>query len=176
MSDTAASYPVCPSEALLTKLYCEHFKAVRSYLTRRLGCPESAGEAAQEIFVRLLLRPQLVPIENPRGFLLKAARNLTIDIMRAQGSVPVIESIDDHEQSLLDPVSDPARIAEARQRLKFLADGIGRLPRRCREVFLLHRFEGLAQRDIAQRLGIATKTVEASLARAMLHLRRCWVG
>ncbi len=97
-------------------------------------------------------------------------------MLRAEGVRPIIEPIEDHEDTLADPVSDPARIAEARQRLRLLAEGIGRLPPRCRDVFFLHRFEGLTQREIAGRLGIAAKTVEANLARAMLHLRRHWPG
>lgn len=159
---------------MLSSLYRDHFGAVRTYLARRLGCPEAGREAAQDIFLRLLLRPQSAPIENPRGFLLRAARNLAIDVLRAEGIRPVIEPIEDHEDTLVDPVSDPARIAEARQRLRLLAQGIGKLPPRCRDVFFLHRFEGLTQRKIAARLGIAAKTVEANLARAMLHLRRHW--
>jgi len=165
-----------PTDSTLAGLYRDHFVAVRAYLARRLGCPEAGREAAQDIFLRLLLRPPSAPIGNPRGFLLRAARNLAIDLLRAQSVRPVIEPIEDHEDTLVDPVSDPARIAEARQRLRLLAHGIGKLPPRCRDVFFLHRFEALTQREIAEKLGIAAKTVEANLARAMLHLRRHWPG
>jgi RNA polymerase sigma-70 factor (ECF subfamily) len=171
------SAPALPSpDTLLSNLYRDHFGVVRTYLARRLGCPEAGREAAQDIFLRLLLRPRDAPIENPRGYLLRSARNLAIDLLRAQSVRPAIERIEDHEDTLLDPVSDPARIAEARQRLRTLADGIGRLPPRCRDVFFLHRFEGLTHREVAGRLGISAKTVEANLARAMLHLRRHWQG
>jgi RNA polymerase sigma-70 factor (ECF subfamily) len=163
-------------DAILSRLYRDHFVAVRTYLARRLGCPEAGREAAQDVFLRLLLRPHAAPIENPRGFLLRSARNLAIDLLRAQSVRPVVESIEDHEDTLVDPVSDPARIAEARQRLRVLADGIRKLPPKCRDVFFLHRFEGLTQREIAGRLGISAKAVEANLARAMLHLRRHWQG
>lgn len=172
-----ASAPALPSpDTLLSNLYRDHFGAVRTYLASRLGCPEAGREAAQDIFMRLLLRPQAAPIENPRGFLLRSARNLAIDLLRAQSVRPVIEPIEDHEDTLVDPVSDPARIAEARQRLRALAAGIGKLPPKCRDVFFLQRFEGLTQREIAGRLGISVKAVEANLARAMLHLRRHWQG
>lgn len=174
MFNAAPVHSLPRHDALLSDLYRDHFKAVRTYLARRLGCPEAGREAAQDVFLRLLLRPQAAPLENPRGFLLRVARNLAIDRLRADGSRPVIEPIDDHEDTLLDPVSDPARIAEARQRLRLLAEGIGKLPPKCREVFFLHRFAALTQREIAIRLGVSSKTVEANLARAMLHLRRRW--
>lgn len=174
MSDVA-SVPALPvPDSLLSRLYRDHFGAVRGYLARRLGCPEAGREAAQDIFLKLLMRPQSAPIENPRSFLLRSARNLAIDRLRAERVRPAIESLDDHEDTLLDPVSDPARIAESRQRLRLLAEGFEKLPPRCRDVFFLARFEGLTQREIAARLGIAAKTVEANLARAMLYLRRRW--
>lgn len=176
MPDASSVSMPSPADALLTALYRDHFGAVRTYLARRLGCPEAGRDAAQDIFLKLLLRSQAAPIENPRGFLLRSARNLAIDRLRAEGVCPVIEPIEDHEDTLLDPVSDPARVAEARQRLRLLAEGFGKLPPRCREVFFLHRFEGVTQREIAGRLGISAKTVEANLARAMLHLRRYWQG
>lgn len=170
-----AAAPACPSpDMLLSNLYRDHFGAVRTYLARRLGCPEAGREAAQDIFLSLMLRSQATPIENPRGFLLRSARNLSIDLLRAESTRPIIEPIEDHLDTLVDPVSDPARIAEARQRLRTLADGIGKLPPKCRDVFFLHRFEGLTHREIATNLDISAKMVEAHLARAMLHLRRRW--
>lgn len=176
MSDMASAPAIPSPDTLLSSLYRDHFGVVRTYLARRLGCPEAGREAAQDIFLRLLLRPQTAPIENPRGFLLRSARNLAIDLLRAESVRPAIEPIEDHEDTLVDPVSDPARIAEARQHLFALADGIGKLPSKCRDVFFLHRFEGLTQREIAGRLGISAKTAEANLARAMLNLRRHWQG
>ena len=172
----ALPFPSASRETPLSEIYRQHFGTVRAYLVRRLGCPEAGREAAQDVFLKLLLRPQHSVIDNPRGFLLRSARNLAIDILRAESVRPARESIDDHQEYLLDPVSDPARIAEGRQRLRLLAAGILKLPPRCRDVFFLHRFEELTQREIALRLGISTKAVEAGLARAMLHLRRRWPG
>lgn len=158
----------------LSVLYREHFGTVRTYLSRRLGCPEAGREAAQDVFLKLLLRPQAAPIDNPRGFLLRSARNLAIDLLRAEHARPALEPIEDHQDTLADTVSDPARIAEARQHLRMLADAIASLPPKCRDVFFLHRFEALSQKEIASRLGISAKMVEVHIARAMLQLRRHW--
>ena len=169
------SASLCPAhQALLSRFYCDHFDELRHYLARKLDCPEAGRDAAQDIFLRLLAKPPQEPILNPRGFLLRTARNFAIDVLRAGNVRPQLVPIEDRQDTLLDPVSDPARIAEARQQLRALADGIGKLPPRCREVFFLHRFEGLTHKEIAGKIGISTKNVEAHLARAMLHLRRRW--
>lgn len=161
-------------DVALVRLYHNHFNELRHYLARKLDCPEAGRDAAQDVFLRLLVKPPVAPIHNPRGFLFQTAKNFAIDLLRAGNSRPLLVPIEDHQGTLLDPVSDPARIIEARQRLHALASGIEALPPKCRSVFFLHRFEGLTQDEIAGRVGISAKMVEKHLARAMLHLRRQW--
>lgn len=45
------------------------------------------------------------------------------------------------------------------------------LSARMREIYLLHRLEGLTYREIADRLGISVKTVEVQMGRALKKLR-----
>lgn len=49
---------------------------------------------------------------------------------------------------------------------------IAGLPERTREVFFLHRFEGLNYECIARRLDIDVEEVEAHIAATMIALRR----
>ena len=58
------------------------------------------------------------------------------------------------------------RLAEA------LRAALTELPPRCREVLILHKFEGLSYAEIAAKLGIAKNTVTVHLAKAMRLLRR----
>lgn len=169
----------CPTPApsfdiLLSRLYRDHFDELRQYLARKLNCPEAGCDAAQDVFLRLLIKPPAGEIHNPRGFLLRTARNLAIDVLRAGQTRPLLLALDDHAETLPDPLADPARIADARQRLRLLAMGIEVLPPKCRQVFFLHRFEGLTQAEIAAREKISNQMVEKHLARALLHLRRQW--
>jgi RNA polymerase sigma factor (sigma-70 family) len=48
---------------------------------------------------------------------------------------------------------------------------VNQLPPKCRKVLLLRMLEGLSQKEIATRLGIAVSTVEKHLAKA-LHSSR----
>lgn len=65
----------------------------------------------------------------------------------------------------------PLRSAEERQR-RVLTRAIRRLPRDCRDVFVLHRFAGMSVEQIAEHLGIDRQAVETRLAEALVRLGR----
>jgi RNA polymerase sigma-70 factor (ECF subfamily) len=48
-----------------------------------------------------------------------------------------------------------------------MRQALSRLPPKCREVFELRKFEGLSQRQVAERMGIAQSTVEKHLIKAL---------
>lgn len=49
---------------------------------------------------------------------------------------------------------------------------IARLPKRTRDVFLMHRFDDLRYDRIAHRLGITEKAVEREIARTLRAIRK----
>lgn len=49
---------------------------------------------------------------------------------------------------------------------------IARLPRRTRDVFLMHRFDALGYDRIAHRLGLSEKAVEREMVRALRAIRK----
>lgn len=65
----------------------------------------------------------------------------------------------------------PHRSAEKLQR-RILVRAIRRLPRACRDVFVLHRFAELSLEQIAEHLGIDQQAVEARLTEALVRLSR----
>ena len=65
----------------------------------------------------------------------------------------------------------PRRSAEERQR-RVLVRAIRRLPRDCRDVFVLHRFAAMSLEQIAEHLDIDQQTVETRLAEALVRLGR----
>ena len=48
---------------------------------------------------------------------------------------------------------------------------VNSLPEKCREVFELSRFEGLKYSQIAEKMGISVKTVEAQMSKALHVLK-----
>ena len=46
------------------------------------------------------------------------------------------------------------------------------MPEKCREVFELKRYEGLKNKEIAEKLNISTKTVEKHITKALSLLKQ----
>lgn len=65
----------------------------------------------------------------------------------------------------------PSPAAEERER-RFLVQAIRRLPRHCRDVFVLHRFVGMPLEQIAEHIAIEDRAVETRLAEALVRLTR----
>lgn len=68
--------------------------------------------------------------------------------------------------------NDPMAAAQRLQRLEQLKEVLAGLSPRRREALMLHRFEGLSQAQIAERMGISTSMVEKHIAFALLHCKR----
>ncbi len=65
---------------------------------------------------------------------------------------------------------DAHEVVYASQRLNKVERAVAQLPPRCREVFLIHRLDGLSYSQIAVQLGISVSAVEKHMARACLLL------
>lgn len=61
----------------------------------------------------------------------------------------------------------PERVVSGRNELALVRSLIDGLPDRCRQVFELRRIHGLAQREVAERLGITENVVEQQSIRGL---------
>lgn len=166
---TQSKEPGCPvvGDALAAIYQSEHVKLIR-YLQRRVGA-DLAPDIAQEVFVRAAASPQLLHLVNPGGYLCRIAQNILIDRQRTRrrraDPLPLIEAID----APVAPEQDHALLANDLQRV--LERALGKLPDRTRRVFVMHRFEDMAYREIHRELGISLGAVEYHMARALAYIR-----
>ena len=147
---------------------------LRRFLLRLLGNPADAADAYQETYLRLLAALPRTRVERPSAFLFQIASNVALRMrnrQRLEGRL--FQAVSEADLAgIADGYALPERQAIARQDLRRLAAAVDALPPRCREVFLLARIDGLANGEVAQRLGISRNMVEKHLIRALLHCRR----
>ncbi|MDC8759661.1 RNA polymerase sigma factor [Janthinobacterium fluminis] len=155
--------------------------ALLDYLTRRYGelklrlarvlrNADLAGDALQDTWLRLHSQPEEgLVVRSPRAYLIRMAANAAVDIRRRHGQSLAHEEISEL-LDLADPAPGPAQVAGARSDLGQLVRLLERLPARQREVIVLVRWEGMAQKEVARRLGVSLRTVELDLKRAHDYL------
>ncbi|WP_198577994.1 RNA polymerase sigma factor [Caulobacter hibisci] len=147
----------------------EGWRGLVRRITRITRDPAGAEDVVQSAMVRMLEYRRANVLINPEGFVARAAVNLAIDERRQRARRPE-EGLDFIDDALADSQPLQDEVLRARERLARLKLGLARLSPRTREVFLLHRLEGLKYREIAERLGITVSAVEKHVAKAALFL------
>ncbi len=147
------------------------------FLQRRGRSLEDAEDIVQETFARFHRAGHEIGHVDARPLLFVIAKNLLKDhwkqAKREQARILWLGADDTTAAWESAPSEDPAadRRSIARQDLAQIAEAIRDLPPRCREAFLLHRFDDLSYRQIADRLGVSVSMVEKHLAEALRRLK-----
>jgi RNA polymerase sigma-70 factor (ECF subfamily) len=146
---------------------------LNAYLQQFLSSPEDALEVSQEAYLKVYcaLRARGDAEHVPKALLYTTARNLAISRLRHQQVVDRTAQAVRVSHELRVRRSTAEQDATRRESFNSLLAVINTLPPKCRTVMLLRLKDGLSQKEIAQRLGIAVSTVEKHLARG-LHLSR----
>jgi RNA polymerase sigma-70 factor (ECF subfamily) len=153
-------------EEVAGAVYTESYAELTRFLKRLCGDAALAEDFAQEAGIRLVATMRRERVEHPRAFLFHAATNLARDHLRRQFVAQQHAAAQTESESA--PAAD--QVAAARQEVALVARAIADLPTRARAVLQLARIEGYSQKEIAARLGIAPKTVENHLTRALAQL------
>ncbi|MBS7810077.1 RNA polymerase sigma factor [Roseococcus pinisoli] len=144
-------------------------------LSRRVGCPATAADLVQDIFLRLWER-RSEAAGNPAAYLNRSARNAAIDHLRAERVRAAHVTGLTPEQHGAQAAPSPQQLFEARDRLDRVDEAIRRLPERTRDIFLLHRIHGRGYGEIAGVFGISVSGVEKHMAKALEACRRSIAG
>lgn len=154
-------------ETSLDGLYRLYAGWLRRALSRRFGraVAETADDLVQEAYLRIAPHQAAGTVRAPRALLLHVASNLARDQLRRTarrgGASAAIEDVIETHQH-----ATPAEQDET----VLLKQLVMTLPPTLREVFVLSRFAGLTNQEVADRLGLAVKTVEGRMTKALTLL------
>ncbi len=128
-----------------------------------------AEEVVQEVMLELWRRRETLAVEESlRAYLFRATRNRALNQLRHEkvrvAAAPRLQ-VDTASAAAAEPNLVQQEIDAA------LAQAMGALPPRCREIFELSRVHGLRYAEIASTLGLSVKTVEAQMGKALRILR-----
>lgn len=138
------------------------------YIARNWRNPGDLADLRQEIYARVIEGvARTGPPLQAKPYLFTTARNHLINCAK-RGQIISLESVLDLASSnvAIDQLT-PDRVLSAREELARLSAALDKLPPRCREIVLLRKVEGLTQKQVAARLGIAVGTVEQQMVLGM---------
>lgn len=140
-------------------------------LLRRGNTRAEAEDLIQEAFLKMQEYCRNGgEIEQPEAFLVRTALRLSINARRDQHrDLYVKENVDDLTL-ILDTNPSPDEVIAAEQCLKRMSVALDAVSRRTRDVFFMHRLDGLSYSQIAGRLGISVSAIEKHIASALARL------
>ena len=151
----------------VNELYCEHHGWLSSWLRKRLGNTFDAADLAQDTFVRVIRARNALEIREPRPYLSMIAKGLLVDLFRRRSlEQSYLEALATMPESQQPSLEEQAILLQALMEIDRLLQGLGT---KVKQTFILSQFGGLPYAQIAERLGISTRTVNNHMARAMEH-------
>jgi RNA polymerase sigma-70 factor, ECF subfamily len=164
-----AAVPSVAGEALANdfeELFRTHYELVYRTAYSVTGNRPDAEDILQTIFLRLLRRLPPDFDRNPKGYLYRAAINLSLNIIRTRKREAPADDLD----RLPAPV-DPGPMPADDPMRRALLDAIAQLKPRAVEILILHYEHDYSDAQIAQMLGTSRGTIAVTLYRTRARLK-----
>ncbi|MFO8000204.1 MAG: RNA polymerase sigma-70 factor [Marinilabilia sp.] len=156
-------------------IYMEFFDMLFYLASGYIGDRERARELVQDAFMKLWERREDIHNNtNVKNYLYTITKNSCLNYLREQEIIArnnrdyLIPELK-YKQEALDAFGDS--FSEVESLLVLVEEAIERLPENIRTTFKLNRYDNLTYQEIATRLEISPKTVEARISKALKLLR-----
>ncbi len=162
-------------EAAFEQLFRRYYNPLCVFVTRYVGAPDLAEELVESVFARIWEQRLGWDVHGSlTAYLYAAVRHRALDHRRHEAIEGRMRERAQRE-GLVPGMSQRREQPDRRCELDELTIAVGRaierLPERCGLVFTLRWQHELSYAEIAETLGIATKTVENQMNRALKALR-----
>ncbi|MBV6644851.1 MAG: RNA polymerase sigma-70 factor [Cyclobacteriaceae bacterium] len=151
-------------------LFKQHYQDIFRYAYRFVSNDVVAEEIAQEVFMYIWEKRQQISIESSLvSYLYSAARNKSINYLKLE--LPKINNRSDIYEIDIEDENITEIVEDSDQLRKVINSAISELPAKCKEIFMMSRYEGLTYDEIAEEMSLSKKTVENQMGIALKKLR-----
>ncbi len=151
------------------ELFRAYFVPLCNFAKTYVSDSEAARGITQEVFVNMWEKRQTIdPDKSLKSYLFSSVRNRSLNYIRDHkkfSSRLLDVEIADFETPL---EQDDLELSELQDRVNA---AVNSLPEKIKKSFVMNRYEGLKYREIADKLEISQKTVEAHISKALKLLR-----
>jgi RNA polymerase sigma-70 factor, ECF subfamily len=147
-------------------LFRELFKPLCSFAMKLTGDPDDAKNLVHEVFIQVWDKFDSLPAStNYKSYCFTAVRNKCLNYIRDKKKFVLLSNVPEELLIRTDPGLESAELQQK------IEEGISSLPEKCRIIFELNRMEGLRYSQIAEKLNISVKTVEAQMSKALAVMK-----
>ena len=151
------------------ELFLDYCQPLVAFAHRLVMDQPVAENIVQDVFLRIWQnRDGLDPLSSIKTYLYTAVKNRAFNHLRHS---EVVDRDDPADSGGDDQAESPEIHWSRREVGATIHAAIEELPRNCRTIFTMHRYDCLSYREIAVILDISVKTVETQMGRALKKLR-----
>lgn len=151
------------------RVFREYYRPMTAYAFRFLGSLADSESIVQDVFLRLWQkRHEMVITTSLQLYLFRSVKNHCINYIEHEKIKTGYQSMVIHNET---DRTDYSEFFLEFGLVKKIENAIAALPPKRQEIFRLAREEGMKYREIAERLELSVKTVEAQMTLALRQLR-----
>lgn len=166
-------------ETIFEGLYYKYSDRLYNFAFRFVSDEHTAQDIVHEAYGTLWEKFEGKESDAWQALLFRIVRNRSIDTLRHQSSLRIV-SLTDSFRNVCDEglyqmdfaVNDSDRKTIYDELTANIHSIMGKLPDRCREVFMMSRFQNMKNKEIAAALKISEKTVEKHIHKALTVFRK----
>ena len=158
------------NEATFRQLFDKLYDGLCRYSIQFVRVPQIAEDIVQNLFIYLWEKRKEIDIHTSySSYLHKAVKNRSIEYLRSKFAR--IDFVQTDASQFLPEYSNPQIKLEEEELETIIAKVVNDLPEKCYIIFSMSRFGDLTHKQIAEKLNISVKTVEAQLTKALKRIR-----
>lgn len=156
-------------ESAFTTLYSAYWKPLYFVAWKHLQSSQAAEEMVQEAFLTLWEKRAVLTIHSPAMYLAAMIRYAVYRHIAREKKYPMLHTGPEASAQLLS--EDAAHTIDHKLLFDMVAKLSGRLPEKCRMVFISNKLLDQPIQEIAEQMNISTRTAEAHLSKALKIMR-----
>jgi RNA polymerase sigma-70 factor (ECF subfamily) len=150
-------------EEAFKEFFFTFYNDVYKFLYFLSGDGSIAEDLCQEAFIKFwLARKRINPGISPKNYLFKIARNLYLNYKRDTKQTVEVDELS---------IAGRNTTSDEYETNEIILNLLNELPPRCREIFVLSRYNDLSYKEIAELLNISIQTVKNQINKALAILR-----
>lgn len=151
-------------------LFRSSYSALVKYAKSLVKDHDTAEEIVQDLFFRLWQDKEKIKIESSlNGYLFRSVHNKCLHYIEHRKVV--LKHSEEISTKEVEYPENPSEILQHKELQERIAGILERLPERCGKIFSMNRFDGFKYSEIAEKLEISVKTVEADMSKALKEFR-----